>query len=89
MGIDSFYSTGGAIRLAARAQAKYDLKGVVEYLEKSDNVNVRAYGYLGAAESQFPEAMRRAEGKGFQYPNGLVKEIWNRRPIARLEQVSR
>lgn len=84
LGLDTPHSKGGATRLTAREQASCDRDGLLKYLEESDNPNVKVYGYLGAAESLALEAMQRAEARGFEFPNGLLQELWTPRLISKI-----
>lgn len=77
MGLDTRYSKGGAMRYIAQEQGQTDLAGLVQFLETSDNQNVVAYGYLGAAESLVPDQSVLAENRGSIFPNGISNSLWN------------
>ena len=75
MGLDTVYSKGGAVRFVGRVQAECDLEGLVNYLFASSDANIKAYGYLSAAESGFPAAAEAADRRGNPYPRGLLNEL--------------
>lgn len=73
-GLDTVYSKGGALRHVARMQGEVDLEGLVLQIEKSPNANLKAYGFLAAAETLSPDSAAEASKLGRQ-PDVVLQEI--------------
>ncbi len=73
-GLDTLHSKGGAVRYVGQQQGECDFEGLVNYMEESQNANIRAYGWVGGVESLDPAAAEAAM-KVAKLPEGILMDV--------------